>query len=61
LKNSGDPLGTKSDEEAKMNICLPANIRWKMYETKEDVKLENKFAGIPLTVPLVSNMKDSYK
>jgi len=39
---------------------LPANIRFRWYDKREDVKLENKFAAIPMTLPLISKMKDSY-
>ena len=34
-------------------MALPANIRWSRYERYEDVKLENKFAPYPLTIPLL--------
>jgi len=44
----------------EVNIGIPANIRFAFYPTVEDVKLENKFSCIPLILPLVNNMKDSY-
>ena len=50
FKDAGE-TGQKS-----INISIPANIRFKFYPTPADVKLENKFAAIPLTVPLASNM-----
>jgi len=56
LKHSNDPLGTQPDNQAKINVLLPANIRYSFYQTKEDVKLENKFAAIPIRMPLISNM-----
>ena len=45
----------------KVQIGVPANIRFAFYPTPEDVKLENKFACIPLMLPIVKNMKDSYQ
>lgn len=44
----------------KVQIGIPANIRFAFYPTVEDVKLENKFACLPLMLPLVKNMKDYY-
>jgi len=38
----------KNDNSKAFNICLPANIRWKMYNSPEELVLENKFAPIPL-------------
>ena len=32
-----------------------------MYKNKYDIQLENKFSAIPINIPLVENMKDSYK
>ena len=43
-----------------VQIGVPANIRFAFYPTPEKVKLENKFACIPLMLPIVKNMKDSY-
>ena len=46
----------------KLNIAIPANIRFSHYPTWEDVKFENKFAPVPLTIPLerdlIKSMKD---
>lgn len=43
----------RGDEKSKrIRIAVPANIRWKQYETYEEVKLENKFAPLPLKVDL---------
>merc|ERR1712166_1113112 len=53
FKENNDPV-----EEFK--IVIPANIRFKFYPTKEEVKLENKFAAIPLTVPTTDKMETSY-
>lgn len=39
---------------------LPANVRFRWYEKREDVKLENKFAAVPIKLPLISKMQDSY-
>lgn len=39
---------------------IPANIRFGFYPNKEQVKLENKFAAIPMLVPLTENMEGAY-
>lgn len=49
------------DKKASVNIILPANIRFKFYEKYEDIKLENKFSAIPITMPLFSKMTDAYQ
>ena len=40
------------DKNTQMNITIPANIRFKFYPTPADVKLENKFAALPLRISL---------
>ena len=42
-----------------MQICIPANIRWQLYEKFEDVKLENKFAPVALSIPICANPEDA--
>ena len=42
-------------------MIMPTNLRFKFYETKEEVKMENKYTAIPLTVPLTENMQGSYQ
>ena len=49
---------TKTD---KLNIVIPANIRFHHYETIEQLKMENKFAPISMTIPLKKNMEESLK
>jgi len=49
------------DPNTHFKIVIPANIRFSFYPTRDEVKLENKFAPIPLTVPLVSDMQSSYE
>lgn len=39
---------------------VPANIRFKFYATPAEVKLENKFAAIPLTIPMTKDMESAY-
>lgn len=51
----------KGDKSEQVQICVPANVRFEFYPTREDVKMENKFAAIPLKIPLVDNMEKSYK
>ena len=43
----------------KINIVIPANIRFAHYGTWEKVKFENKFAPVPLTIPLEKNVEKS--
>ena len=50
----------KGDKNKEMKLVIPANIRFKFYPSPDKVKLENKFAAIPLTIPLVEDMKRSY-
>lgn len=40
---------------------MPANIRFKFYPSPKQVKLENKFSVLPLEIPLVDSMAESYK
>lgn len=50
----------RGDEKTKrMRIAVPANIRWKQYETYDDVKLENKIAPIPLKIDLFADSKSA--
>jgi len=42
-------------------MVIPANIRFGHYQSREEVKLENKFAAIPLKIPLVSKVEDGVK
>jgi NRPS condensation-like uncharacterized protein len=42
-----------------INIAVPANIRFGHYPTWEKVKFENKFAPVPMTIPLSSDLKTS--
>ena len=50
----------KKEVPTHITYVLPAGIRFKFYAKREDVKLENKFTGLPLTVPMVSDMASSY-
>jgi len=43
----------KGDKETEtLQVVIPANIRFNIYETAEQVKLENKFAPANLKIPL---------
>ena len=53
-------LDENGDTNESVQIVIPANVRFEFYPTREDVKLENKFASIPLRLPLYSNMKEAY-
>lgn len=39
---------------------MPGNIRFGFYKKREDVKMENKFTAMPLSVPLTENMESAY-
>ena len=53
LKTWFEELGdTKTN---KVRIGVPVNIRWQMYETYDDVKLENKFAPMPVQIDIVKD------
>ena len=47
-------------KEHKISICLPANVRFEFYQKYQDIKLENKFSVIPLTIPLKKTMQEAY-
>lgn len=52
----------KGDTETKkINIVIPANIRFKHYETFEQIKFENKFAPIALSIPIEKDVQKSLK
>lgn len=40
---------------------MPANLRWGFPKSREEICIENKFAALPIKMPLINNMKDSYK
>lgn len=44
-----------------IQLLIPANIRFQLYQSREDIKCENKFAGIPIRIPLISSMADTSK
>ena len=50
----------KGDNKTKeINIVIPANIRFKPYARYQDVKLENKFAVVPLRIPLTNDINEA--
>ena len=42
-----------------MNLVIPANIRFEHYGSWERVKFENKFAPVPLVIPLCKDLNTS--
>jgi len=50
----------EGDKSKDIQIYIPANIRFAFYPTPDKIKLENKFAAIPLTVPLTQDMPSAY-
>ena len=52
----------RGDEQTnKVNIVIPANIRFAHYGSWERVKFENKFAPVPLVIPLNLDLQESLK
>lgn len=51
----------KGEKAEKINIAIPANIRFQHYETWEKVKFENKFAAVALVIPLHKDIDTSLK
>ena len=49
-----------NDKAKDFTVVIPANIRFRFYATVEDIKLENKFAAIPLKIPLAETMDEAY-
>ena len=43
-------------KSSSINIAIPANIRFAHYPTWESVKFENKFAPVPMTIPLIKDL-----
>ena len=56
-------LFTQKQHSTKhINILIPGNIRFKFYNTREEVKFENKFTVLPVvSVPLTQSMERAYK
>lgn len=52
----------KGDKDRKsVNIVIPANLRFGHYGSWEKVKFENKFAPVPLVVPLSDTLEESFR
>ena len=52
----------KGDKKTnKINLAIPGNIRFGPYLSWEKVKFENKFAPIPLIIPLDSDIRESLR
>ena len=49
-----------NDLAENFSVVMPANIRFKFYASPQDIKLENKFAAIPLKIPLTASMPEAY-
>ena len=43
-----------------IKVALPANLRFKFYKSRYHVKMENKFAVLPVTVPLSDTTEQAY-
>jgi len=43
----------------RTHIVIPANIRFQNYQKRSEIKLQNKFAPIQVTIPLSSNLGDA--
>ena len=49
------------DQNSRIKIVIPANIRFSLYPTRDSIKIENKFAALAFTIPLCKSMESSYK
>mmetsp|Transcript_842 Transcript_842/g.1275 ORF Transcript_842/g.1275 Transcript_842/m.1275 type:complete len:290 (-) Transcript_842:110-979(-) len=47
------------EKNQRMRIAVPCNIRWKYYKTYDEVELENKFAPMPIKIPLKTNVEEA--
>eukprot|EP00347_Sterkiella_histriomuscorum_P012286 403369170 len=53
---------SKGDSRSdSINLVIPANIRFEHYKSLEELKLENKFAVVPLKIPLIEDINKSMK
>ena len=59
FKIKGDPLGL-AETKGNLSVLIPASIRWSFPETREEVECANKFASLPISIPLCEKMQDSY-
>ena len=59
VKEYFESKGDNSTQE--VNIVIPANIRFKHYPSIDELKLENKFAAVPLRIPLKGDIKEALK
>ena len=48
------------DSVNDFTLCIPVNIRFAFYPTVDSIKLENKFAVVPLKVPVTDQMETAY-
>lgn len=61
ITTSMNQLFKENEETAKQfTLVMPANIRFKFYETRESLRLENIFTAIPVRLPMTENMIDGY-
>ena len=47
------------EKNKRFRIAMPCNIRWKQYNTYDEVRMENKFAPMPLKVDLVEDHREA--
>lgn len=40
----------------RIKVAIPANIRWDAYKTYDEVRLENKFAILPIKLHLTQDL-----
>lgn len=59
LKEYFESMGDKKTD--RLNLIIPANIRFAPYKTLEEVRLENKFTAIVLDLPLRAKMEEAVK
>ena len=52
FKENGDDTPPK-----QFHIAVPMNIRFSFYNTREEIKLENIFAALPITIPVTDSIE----
>jgi len=54
------PEDQRREIPERLNIVMPANIRFSLYKTRDTIKFENKFTAVPLSIPMTHSMSSAY-
>lgn len=55
------PEDQRKDIPESLNIVMPANIRFSLYKSRDQIRFENKFTAVPLQIPMTHSMSSAYK